>query len=245
MSDAIDTGMMQPGSPPMRAAEAQKIGEDMIASGISAEAVNTYLKERGVEPLDVSPAVSASRELARLKADPEWVAKLNRGDPDVNAKFNSLAFSISTGSTTVARAPQPDDYVTAFKPHPVINEMLGQVDGQKAVDQFVKEHSEWSASLSLSREAASAINEMLLDGAAKFTAMSPDEQINFGQEQTVRFVGLMARDGQDPDARIKVAETILKNRGGRDIDVRRVCKQAGAELALELVLQAERLAARR
>jgi hypothetical protein len=241
MSDAIDTGMMQPGSPPMRAADAQKIGEDMIASGISAEAVNTYLKERGVEPLDVSPAVSASRELARLKADPEWVAKLNRGDPDANTKFNSLAFAISTGSTTVARAPQPDDYVTAFKPHPVINEMLGQVDGQKAVDQFVKDHSEWSASLSLSREAASAINEMLLDGASRFNAMGEDEKINFGAEQSVILLSVLARDGANPDERIRQAQIVLKNRGGRDIDIQRLCKQAGAELALELVLQGERL----
>jgi hypothetical protein len=71
--------------------------------------------------------------------------------------------------------------------------------------------------------------------------MSEDGKINFAQEQSVTLLGVLARDGQDPDARIKAAETILKNRGGRAVDISRVCRHVGAEMALELVLQAERL----
>ena len=233
----------QPGTPPLTAVQAQAVAEDMAKAGIPVETINAHLKSIGVEPLDVSAAVTASRELGRLKADPEFVARLNRGDPDANAKFNSLTFAISTGSTKVERAPVAEDYVTAFKPHPVTTAMLGQVEGEKAVDAFVKEHSEWSASLSLSREAASAINEMLLDGTARFTSMSEDEKVNYAQEQAVMLLGTLAREG-DPDARIKAAQTVLKNRGGRDIDINRICRQVGAEMALELVLQAERLARR-
>jgi hypothetical protein len=244
MSDAIDyENTTQPGTPPLTSLQAQKVAEDMIASGISAETVNAHLKSIGVEPLDVSPSVQSSRELAQLKADPEWVAKLNRGDPDANAKFNSLTFAISTGSTKVERAPVADDYVTSFKPHPVTTAMLGQVEGDKAVEAFVREHAEWSAALALSPQAASAINEMLLDGTARFTSMSEDEKVNYAQQQTVTLLGILARDG-DPDARIKAAQTVLKNRGGRDIDINRICRQVGAEMALELVLQAERLARR-
>jgi hypothetical protein len=56
-------------------------------------------------------------------------------------------------------------------------------------------------------------------------------------------LGVLAREG-NLDARIKAAQTVLKNCGGCDIDINRICRQVGAEMALELVLQAERLARR-
>lgn len=242
MSDAIDyENTTQPGTPPLSAADAQKAAEDMIAAGIPAETVNAHLKSIGVETVNLSPSVQASRELARLKADPDWCARFARGDAAANAEFNKLTFAISTGSTTVERAPNAGDYYRTFKPHPVTTEQLGQVDGEKAVGEFYQQHAEWSAALALSPEAAGAITEMLLDGTQRFNAMGPDEKVNFAQEQTITLTRILARDGQDPDARIKAAETILKNRGGRAVDINRVAKQAGAELALELVLQAERL----
>jgi hypothetical protein len=231
----------QPGTPPLTAVQAQAVAEDMAKAGIPVETINAHLKSIGVEPLDVSPAVTASRELGRLKADPEFVARLNRGDPDANAKFNSLTFAISQGSTNVERAPSAEDY--RFAPHTVTNEQARQVDGAKAVEQFNTEHAQWAAALALSPQAASAIMGMQLDGAARFTSMSEDQKINYGQEQAVMLLGTLAREG-DPDARIKAAQTVLKNRGGRDIDINRICRQVGAEMALELVLQAERLARR-
>lgn len=231
----------QPGVPPLTKEQMAAGAEDMLRAGIPQETVQAYLKERGVE-LDVSPAISASRELARLKNDPEWCSRLHRGDAAAEAEFNRLTFALSTGSTTVERAPAAEDYLRSFKPHPVTNEQARQVEGEKAVEQFYAEHAEWSAALALSPQAASAMTEMLLDGTARFNSMSEDQKINFAQDQSVMLFGILARDGQDPDARMKAAETVLKNLGGRAVDINRICRQAGAEMALELVLQAERLA---
>jgi hypothetical protein len=239
MSNAIDYEA-QPGVPPLTNEQAQKAAEDMIASGIDIETVNAHLESIGVEPLDISPSVTASRQLAALKADPAWVAKLNRGDPEANADFNTLAFVISQGSTEVERPPAASDYYRTFKPHPIVTDTLRQVDGEKAVDQFHKEHSEWYASLAMSPQAAGAITDMLLDGTQRFNAMDEDQRINFAEAQKITFSRILAKEG-DPDARIKAAETVLTQRGGRPIDLNRICRQVGVDLALELVLQAERL----
>jgi len=242
MSDAIDYGnISQPGVPPLTNEQAHMVAEDMARSGVPVETINAHLKAIGVEPLDVSPAVTASRELARLKADPDWVAKLNRGDPDANTKLNSLTFTMSTGSTKEERAPTADDY--RFAAHPITQEAAQSVDGAKAVEQFNAEHAQWAASLELSPQAAGAVMQMQLDGAARFTAMSEDQKVNFGEQQRGMLLGILSREG-DPDARIKAAQQTLKNRGGRDIDINRICRQVGAEMALELVLQAERVARR-
>jgi hypothetical protein len=55
------------------------------------------------------------------------------------------------------------------------------------------------------------------------------------------FTAFLAKQG-DPDEQIKAASKVLTLAGGRQVDIARVCRQVGAEMALELVHQAQRIA---
>src|SRR5271163_2166489 len=99
---------VQPGIPPLTEQQAHLIATDMRAHGVAKETVDAHLKSLGYASLDTSPQAEASRELSALKNDPEWIAKLNRGDAEAEATFSRLTLAMSQPGKSET-APRPDD----------------------------------------------------------------------------------------------------------------------------------------
>ena len=211
------------------------ISEDMAKAGMDANLINDELKALGVAPIATSPAALARRELSRLKSDPEWVAKLDRGEGEATTAFNRLTLAISQGGGPERPTYMPDDYRLPMHDHAAIESM-----DEASREQFDTEHREWAARLGLDPRAAAAIVEFQLDGAARYARMSNAERLNFAQAELETLSRILDRAG-DSAARIASANRILTERGGKAIDIERITQQVGAKMGLELVLQAEQL----
>jgi hypothetical protein len=216
--------------------EVQRAAEDMAKLGLDPKEINERMTALGYDAIDVSPAAEAERQLARLRNDSEWVRKFNAHDAATEAEFNRLTLAASQGTRVEPKA-RVEDY--RFASHP-----LTARASEKDADTFNAEHAAWYAALGISPQGANAIMQMHMDGAARFSQMTEFEKENYGAKQTQDLRNVLARGG-DPDARIAAAQKTLKATGGRDMDLGRMASQIGAEAALELVLHAEKIAAKR
>ncbi len=203
---------------------------------MTAEAVNDHLKALGHGPLDVSPKTEATRQLQALKADPAWRARFESGDREATEQFNRLTLQMATGAASAEKTLRPDEYSLTHHAH---------LNGAPAkdVEAWNTEFRTFASQLGLSKSEASQIAQIHLDGVVRWNRMLPDQQEQFGHEQTVMLHGVLAKNG-DAEAQIKAATNTLKLATGQDVDVARICRQVGAEQALELVIAAQRIARR-
>lgn len=135
---------------------------------------------------------------------------------------------------TAEKKLRPDDYSLTHH-----SQMQGA--SEKDAETWNTEYRAFAASLGLSQMEASQIAQIHLDGVARWSRMSPDQQEQFGHEQTAMLHGVLAKTG-DAEAQIRAATETLKRASGKDVDVARICRQVGAEQALELVIAAQRIA---
>lgn len=223
----------QPGTPDLSSDQRNTIAETMAErTGMSAEQINEALGTT----LDTSPRAEAQRQLSRLKNDPEWIARFERGDNEATELFNTLCATIALDPQAEAPALKPEDYRL---PHH--SQMQGQ--SAQAVEAWNGEFAQFASQLGLSQLEASQIAQIHLDGVARWSRMSEDERENYGHAQTAMLHSVLAKQG-DPEAQIKAATNTLKLATGRDVDVARIARQVGSEQALELVIAAQKIARR-
>jgi hypothetical protein len=148
-------------SPQVTESDNLKFIADLEKAGIPDDVVQQHIKDLGLDGVyDTSPRAQATRALAALKSDRNWVTRFNAGDTDAVTDFNNLTYAMSQDVGPDAPQVKPEEYKLPQR-HPVLDAHpeLGE--------RYSTETREWAASLQLSPEVASAVSEFHLDHAAK------------------------------------------------------------------------------
>jgi hypothetical protein len=217
--------------------DAREIGAALVRSGnLTVEQANAHLASRGATPLQPNSLEFAPAERERLYLDRQFVAKYLAGDVEAQTKLNSLVLRIEQGDSAAKvddRDPQPGDYSFntgyQFRDAP-----------ESSVQKYNDGLATFAASLKLTPEHAKAIGDMHLEAAAREARQKPEEREAYGREQEQLFARTLGPDGL---ARAQAAQDTLRQVSGRNLDLAAIVRSNGAELAINLIFQAEHLKA--
>jgi hypothetical protein len=228
---ATDHGTISP-----QVSEKETLGfiADLERAGIPDDVIQQHIKDLGLEgKYDTSPGAQATRQLDVLKRDPEFVRRLNAGDPEANELFANLCYAKAI-DVPDEKPIAPEAY--RFDQHPVVQGL----DPAK-VQEFDTQTREWAHSLQMPVATATAVATLVADNAAIMQRLSPDEQANHGHRQEQVMRNALSRYG-DVDAQLNAAQAALLKQSGRTIDLVAVAKTSGVNAAMEILWHAQALA---
>ena len=236
MTDEIASNPFADMSPDVPQETVRDYAAALVKNGMSVDEINRHLSARNTAPLVTDSLDMAAAAKERLINDPAFSERYLRGDPGAVAEMTALDLRIARGGSKLTdREPQPSDYSFPiggrFPDAPV-------ADVQKYHDELAS----FAADLELPADIAKSLVDSHLDAAAREGRMTEDQREYYGREQTQAFRSAL---GTDADARIKAAQDVLNRVSGRQVDLSKIVKSNGADVAIALLFQAEHLAATR
>jgi len=236
MTDQIVSNPFADMSPDVPQETVRDYAAALVRNGMSVDEVNRHLAARNVAPLASNSLEMAEFKRERLMNDPGFTERYLNSDPSASAELLALDLRIAKGGLKLTdRGPSPSDY--SF---PIASRLPDApvADVQKYHDELAS----FAADLKLPADLAKSLVDSHLDAAAREGRMTEDQREDYGREQTQAFRTAL---GTDADARIKAAQDVLNRVSGRQVDLSKIVKSNGADVAIALLFQAEHLAATR
>ena len=202
-------------------------------NALSVADANTLLVGKSFAPLNTSARDFAQGAKDNLLNDTDFAARYSRGDPAAVAQLYKadILLAQSKGNLT-DRAPSPADY-DALK-----REVMYAVPDQAAYDAYSTELSGLAASLEIPPGSAASMASDHFKAIAATNPMTNEERANWGENQARDFLIAL---GNDPEATIKAANTILSAKAGKPLDLNKIVRTNGASVATILLFQAQSL----
>lgn len=215
--------------------DAREFGAEMARSGGDITTINAELTRRGAPPLNGNSLDIAELARDRLMRDPKFIERYNAGDPSATDQVFAAAARIAQASGKLMDRPaKPDEYN--------FNAALFSAGGvYDNPGELVNSFAEWSHGLNLPKDVASHIAEEHLSFLGKGANLSKELAEDLGNAQTAILNRAL---GENAETQIKEASATLTRTLGRDIDLAKVVRGSGANVAMRLVFHAQDLKAK-
>jgi len=215
--------------------DAREYGAEMVRGGKDVNAINAELQRRGHAPLNANSLDMANLARDRMMRDPEFNKRLAAGDPSAVDQAYAAADKIARANGKLMDRPmKASEYnlgLAHFAPSDAPYESMEAVN-----DGF----SSLAASLRMPEGSARQFAEDHMRAVAKTANYDEEQREGFGREQTSM---LNAALGENAEARLKDASAILSRLSGKTLDLAKIVKSNGADVAVRLLLHAEDLKA--
>jgi hypothetical protein len=240
MSEELNT--VDFGADPLTAAGSEANEQDLreyaaalVRNGMSVGEANKHLTARKAAPLAANASELAVQSKERLLGDEEFVARYMRGDADAVAQLTALDLKISRGDSKLTdRELAPADYDFSAADYRLAG------NAPEDVQSFKGDFAALSAGLKLSQDHATALLNSHRDAVEITGRMSEVEREVWGRDQAAV---INAALGADADKQIADAEATLQKARGGKMDLKAIVKTNGANVALQLIQQAQHLRA--
>jgi hypothetical protein len=213
--------------------DTREMAAQLARDGRDVNTINAELQRRGHAPINANSSDLAELSRDRLMRDPEFQKRLAAGDPTATDQAYAAADRIARANGKLMDRPvKAGEYNLGFIPS---SEMPY---GNAA--KFNEEFSSLVASLRLPEASARQMVQDHLHAVNQTKDYDEERREGYEREQSSM---LNAALGENAEARLKDASAILSRVSGRTLDLAKIVKTNGADVAVRLLLHAEDLKA--